>query len=342
VRSTAANNPEKSANRPPDAVGGGVTRLAPSPTGALHLGNVRTFVVNWALARRLGWRVVLRIEDLDTPRVKPGAIEDTIATLAWLGVDWDSGPTVQSEDLEPYRAAMRELAARGLVYPCELTRGEIEAAASAPHRADAGGELDGFGVGGESRYPAGLRPAERPSAFDREDVNWRFAVEPGVVGFDDLVRGPQAIDVAAEVGDFVVWTKRGQPAYQLAVVVDDARAGVNRVVRGNDLVGSAGRQLLLYRALNLRPEPVYWHVPLVVGADGRRLAKRHGDTRVSSYREAGVPAERVIGLMAFWCGVTGERTAMDASAFSAAFDSDRLRRTDVVFTEVDDAWLHSG
>ncbi len=308
----------------------GTTRLAPSPTGALHLGNVRTFIVNWAMARSLGWRIVLRIEDLDTPRVKPGAIEETVDTLRWLGMDWDEGPTVQSHDLAPYRDAMARLAARGLVYPCELTRGEIEAAMSAPHRGE-----------GESRFPAELRPATGPTPFDREDVNWRFVVEPGEIAFEDGVRREQRVDVASGVGDFVVWTKRRQPAYQLAVVVDDARARVDRVVRGDDLVDSTGRQLLLYRALGLAPEPGYWHLPLVVGEDGRRLAKRHGDTRVSSYRAAGVRAERVVGLMAYWSGVAQERDEMTATEFRDRFEVGGLPRRDMVCTEADDLWLRS-
>jgi glutamyl-tRNA synthetase len=314
---------------------GGVTRLAPSPTGALHLGNVRTFAINWALARRHGWWVLLRIEDLDTPRVKPGAIEQTVDLLAWIGLDWDEGPSVQSADLEPYRDAMRRLAGAGLVYPCALTRREIEAAASAPHRGDH-----------EVAFPAGLRPASftpgEPTGFDREDVNWRFAVDPGEVAFEDGVRGDERVDVSRDVGDFVVWTKRGQPAYQLAVVVDDGRAGVDRIVRGDDLVASTGRQLLLYRALGLGPEPAYWHVPLVLGADGRRLAKRHGDTRLETYREAGVPAERVLGLIGAWCGIGDEPTEMTAAQFGARFEASDLPRGDIVWREADDLWLRSG
>lgn len=312
-----------------------MTRLAPSPTGALHLGNVRTFLVNWALARKLDWRVLLRIEDLDTPRVKPGAIEDTIDTLAWLGLDWDVGPEIQSDDLSPYRDAMETLATKKLIFPCELSRTEIEQAASAPHRPE-GSETR------ESVYPASLRPAERPADFDRVDVNWRFAAREGAVAFDDRVRGAQSIDVAADVGDFVVWTKRGQPSYQLAVIVDDAHSGVDRVVRGDDLIASTGRQLMLYRALGLEPEPMYWHLPLAVGPDGRRLAKRHGDTRVSSYRASGVGAERIIGLMASWSGVTPDPEPMTAEQFAERFDVTTLPASDIVFKEVDDAWLHSG
>ncbi|MFM9995701.1 MAG: glutamate--tRNA ligase family protein [Phycisphaerales bacterium] len=304
------------------------TRLAPSPTGALHLGNARTFLVNWALARRLGWRVILRIEDLDTPRNKPGAAGALIDTLRWLGLDWDSGPTIQSADLTPYAAAMRSLASRALTYPSELTRGQVEAVASAPQ--------DGSH---ETPFPASLRPPIGPRGFDDPGTNWRFATPPGPLAFDDEFAGPQRHDVSATVGDFVIWTRRGQPSYQLAVVVDDHRQGVTRVVRGDDLLDSAARQLLLYRALGHAPEPRYIHLPLVRGADGKRLAKRHGDTRIDTYRAAGATPERVIGLVAFWSGALDRRTPMSASEFRSALDLARVPRKDVTFTPEDHAWL---
>jgi len=306
------------------------TRLAPSPTGALHLGNARTFLVNWALARQRGWRIVLRIEDLDGPRIKPGAIESTIDTLRWLGIDWDVGPIVQSRDLEPYRAAMRVLAGRALAYPSELTRGEIDAAASAPQE----------GVH-ETVYPVSLRPALVERAFDREGTSWRFVVRDEPVEFEDRFAGPQRQRPARTIGDFVVWTKRGQPSYQLAVVVDDHRQGVTQVVRGDDLLDSAGRQLLLYRALGLSPEPAYTHLPLVRGPDGKRLAKRHGDTRLERYRIGGAPADRVIGLLASWCGVhprSGPRPTTPAE-FLARLDLSTIPHESIVFTPEDDAWL---
>lgn len=303
------------------------TRLAPSPTGALHLGNARTFLVNWCLARAAGWRVLLRVEDLDTPRVKPGVIDATIATLEWLGLDWDEGPLVQTADLEPYRAAMRELAERGLVYPCELSRGEIAAAASAPNEGEH-----------EVRFDASLRPASRPGRFDDEGTNWRLAVDDGRVALRDRFRGPVGLDVARSVGDFVVWTRRGCPSYQLAVVVDDARQGVTEVVRGDDLLDSAGRQTLLYRALGLGDGPAWTHLPLVRGPDGRRLAKRHGDTRVDRYRAAGVPAERVLALLARWCGVdAGDGTR--AGDLIGRVRLDTIPRHDIIFRPEDDAWL---
>ena len=317
-----------------------VTRLAPSPTGALHLGNARTFLITWALARRLGWRIILRIEDLDTPRVKPGAAAGLIDTLRWLGIDWDDpppgappdNPLVQSNDLEPYRAAMRSLASRALVYPSALTRAQVEAAASAPQE----GAHD-------TPFPAHLRPPLAPLPFDAaaETTNWRFAVPDEPVAFTDAFAGPQSITVAATVGDFVVWTKRAQPAYQLAVVVDDHRQRVTQVVRGDDLLDSAARQLLLYRALGLTPEPAYTHLPLVRGEDGRRLAKRHGDTRIDHYRALGVPAEAVIGLIAHWSIPGAPREPMSAAAFSESFQLSRMPPEPVTFHPEDDQWLRS-
>ncbi len=304
------------------------TRIAPSPTGALHLGNLRTFLVNWAMARQRGWKIVLRIEDLDGPRVKPGSIEQCIDLLSWVGIDWDEGPLIQSEGLEPYEAAMSRLAGAGLVYPCELTRTEIEAAASAPQEGS-----------GELRYPPELRPPLSPMEFADRGTNWRFAVPEETVRFTDGFAGEQSLSPLESVGDFVVWTKRAQPSYQLAVVVDDARQGITHIVRGDDLLDSAARQILLYRALGLT-EPSHWcHLPLVIGEDGKRLAKRHGDTRTATYRERGVPAERVIGLMAFWCGIVDERAPMSAAEFCSGLDPARMSREPVVFTQEDDAWL---
>lgn len=310
-----------------------VTRLAPSPTGALHLGNARTFLVNWAMARRLGWRIVMRIEDLDGPRVKPGAIEGVIDTLHWLGIDWDEGPTVQSHDLAPYTDAMRQLAQRAMVYPCELTRTQIEAAASAPHDVP-----DGAQPGHESRFPAELRPTLAARAFDHPETNWRFATPPDTVEFVDGFAGPQRRTPAESIGDFVLWTKRAQPAYQLAVVVDDHRQGVTHIVRGDDLLDSAARQLLLYRALRLSPEPTYFHFPLVIGPDGRRLAKRHGDTRIDHFRAQGTRPERVIALIARWCGIAGAE-GMTAEELAARLDPASIPRSPVTCTPEDHAWL---
>ncbi len=323
---TSAIAPDSQAN----AAGPPTTRLAPSPTGALHLGNARTFLVNWALARKHGWRIILRIEDIDGPRVKPGAIELTTDLLRWLGLDWDVGPLIQSQDLGPCRDAMQRLAAAAMAYPCELTRSQIEAAASAPQE----GSHD-------IAFPSSLRPALVPRDFARDDErsSWRFATPAGVVEFDDHFAGRQRHDPSGTIGDFVIWTKREQPAYQLAVVVDDARQGVTHVVRGDDLLDSASRQIMLQRALGL-PTPRYYHLPMVKGQDGRRLAKRHGDTRLDSYRAGGVPVERVIGLIGHWCGL-GPRVPMSAPQFRERLRLDTIPRAAVTYTPEDEQWLLS-
>lgn len=303
------------------------TRLAPSPTGALHLGNARTFLVNWAMARQAGWRVVLRIEDLDTPRVKADAMAHAVADLGWLGLDWDAGPFTQAADLSPYWSAVRELAADGHVCRCTCTRRDMEQAASAPHAGEA-----------ERRYPGTCRP-RRWEGEAPDGAALRLRVPDGVLHFDDTAAGPQAFDVQGTTGDFVIWTKAGVPAYQLAVVVDDARQGVTQIVRGDDLLPSTARQLWLYRMLQLTPLPTYTHLPLVVGPDGRRLAKRHGDSRLAWYRDQGVAAERVIALLARWCGIPDAGDAMTAATFARRFDRARMPRTPAVFTPEDHQWL---
>jgi len=308
------------------------TRIAPSPTGALHLGNARTFLVNWALARRHGWGVVLRIEDLDGPRVKSGAADEAIELLAWLGLDWDEGPYYQLHDLAPYREALATLARAGDVYPCRCTRKQIELASlSAPH-----------GDEHELRYPGTCRPAEPtpvdPALLADENVAWRLRVPAGETVFVDQFAGAERHSVDQTVGDFLVGTKGGLPSYQLAVVVDDARQGIDQVVRGDDLLPSTPRQIHIYDRLRLGPAPSYTHLPLVVGSDGRRLAKRHGDSRLSHYRAAGASAARVVGQLAAWCGC-GERREMTAGKFLDKFDLARLPGAPIVFSSEDDRWL---
>jgi len=307
-----------------------ITRLAPSPTGALHLGNARTFLINWALARRNGWRIVMRIEDLDTPRTKPNADQQALDDLRWLGMDWDGEPTYQLDDLSRYEKRLHDLAARRLIYPCRCTRKEIEQAQSAPHEDQH-----------ELRYPGTCVPAENePIVYSADDatIAWRLRVPDEPIAFFDELHGDQSINVQRHVGDFVVATKKGLPAYQLAVVIDDAAAGVTDIVRGDDLLRSTPRQLLIYRTLGLGPEPRYYHVPLVLGEDRRRLAKRHGDTRIALYRELGVDPRRLIGLFAEWCGL-GDRRPMTAAEFADRFELTGLPLTDVMFTPEDDAWL---
>ncbi|QDU18369.1 Glutamate--tRNA ligase [Urbifossiella limnaea] len=234
--------------------------------------------------------MLLRIEDIDSPRVKAGAAEQAQDDLRWLGLDWDGEPVVQTRRLPLYEAALDRLKQLDLVYPCTCTRSDVAAAASAPHAEHEPPTYPGTCAG---RTPAAAAGLAVPFA-------WRFRVADSPP-FDDLYRGHTRVDLRAAGGDFVVWKAAGTPAYQLAVVTDDADAGVTEVVRGDDLVPSTPRQLLLYRALGWAA-PAFAHLPLVVGPDGRRLAKRHGDTRLSALRAAGVAPEAVVGLLAWSCG----------------------------------------
>jgi glutamyl-tRNA synthetase len=267
-------------------------RLAPSPTGAQHVGNARTYLIAWLSARAQSGSVKLRIEDIDSPRIKPGAAEEAMNDLRWLGLDWDGEPVVQTSRLSHYEAALEELKQQELVYPCTCTRSDIAAAASAPH---AGEEVTYPGTCAHRRVADALALQAEGKPFA-----WRFRVTDSPA-FADSFAGEVHIDLKHTGGDFVIWKNAGTPAYQLAVVVDDAAMGVTEVIRGDDLIPSTPRQLLLYRALKLT-QPRFAHVPLVVGEDGRRLAKRHGDTRLSAMCAAGATPEALVGLLAWSCG----------------------------------------
>lgn len=270
----------------------------------------------------------MRVEDLDGPRVKPGAASAALDTLAWLGLDWDGEILTQSEDLTPYRQAMRRLESRDLIYACDLSRQAIRQAHSAPHR----GEHD-------VPYPAAWRPTSlADQRFTGGATNYRLAVPEETIEVEDQFAGPRVYRPIDEVGDFIIWTKQDLPAYQLAVVVDDQRQRVTDVVRGDDLLPSAARQILLYRALGAEP-PRWWHLPLVLGEDGRRLAKRHGDTRLGSYRDSGVGNERIIGLLAWWSGASERREACSLDAFRQRFSLERMSRDPITMTEDDHQWL---
>ena len=303
-----------------------ITRLAPSPTGALHLGNARTFLINWLLARQGGWRIILRVEDLDGPRIKRGADQQAIDELRWLGIDWDEGPIYQSQRRQRYRAAVDDLLNQKLAYPCVCTRKEVDSAASAPHAEDGAAVYPGTC---RDRF-ASIEDAMRQSGGRQPAI--RFDTRGKSVGFTDTFSGPHHFDVERQLGDFVIAKGDGTSAYQLAVVIDDADMGVTDVVRGDDLRDSTPRQILLYRALNLHDRvPNYGHLPLVIGPDGRRLAKRHGDTRIASYRDAGVPSTRVLGLLATWCGIDGVGDEINAGDLIGRFDLNRLPRRPIVF-----------
>jgi glutamyl-tRNA synthetase len=279
-------------------------RLAPSPTGGLHVGHARTFLLAWLAARGAGGRVVLRIEDIDTSRVRAEAIQGAIEDLRWLGLDWDEGPDVggphgpylQSERAGLYRDALERLKRAELVYPCTCTRADVARAASAPHAEDEGPTYPGT-CSGRSAADAGSL-GDHPFA-------WRVRVPPGPVAWPDLFRGETALEPSRLGGDFLVARSNGSFGYQLAVVVDDSGMGVSQVIRGDDLLPSTPRQILLYRALGF-PAPAFGHVPLVVGPDGRRLAKRDDSIKLSALRIGGVDPRRLVGVLAHSLGLTAE------------------------------------
>jgi glutamyl/glutaminyl-tRNA synthetase len=272
-------------------------RLAPSPTGLLHLGHARTFWTAYERAKQgAGGALVLRDEDLDTQRARAEYAAAMLTDLRWLGICWQEGPDAggpyapyrQSERFGFYRDAWERLRVGGWIYPCTCSRRELAAALSAPH--EDGEEEDDD----ERLYPGRCRPAGPAMAAAREPagVNWRFRVPHGeTIAFEDSGMGARSYVAGRDFGDFVIWRRDDVPAYQLACVVDDAAMQITEVVRGADLLKSTARQLLLYRALGLKT-PKWHHCPLVRDAGGQRLAKRTDALSLRTLRERGMsPAE---------------------------------------------------
>ena len=300
-------------------------RFAPSPTGAMHLGNARTALLAWLDARAAGGTFVLRIEDLDRPRVQPGAETALLSDLAWLGIDWDEGPDRggpfapyrQSERTARYDAAIERLLAEGSAFLCACSRLDVARAASAPHDFGAGaGEDHG------PRYPGTCRgrpPAEvhARAASQGRNPAIRFDGRAAQIEFIDEIHGRVATGPGG-VDDFVLRRADSAAAYQLAVVVDDAAMEVTRVVRGDDLLGSTARQIALYRALGLAP-PAFAHVPLVLSAEGERLAKRTRPATVASLRERGLSPEAVVGALASSAGLGAPDRRSSARALLGGF-----------------------
>lgn len=281
-------------------------RIAPSPTGYLHLGHARTFWTAQTRARAQGGTLILRNEDLDRARCRPEFVSAAMEDLRWFGFEWQEGPDLggpfapyhQSVRLGPYRLALEKLQASGFIYPCTCSRKDVQQAATAPHAEDE-----------EPIYPGTCRPKSEAGGQKPEDricfsdlrsppsafrFSWRFRVPDGeIISFTDENLGPQQYVAGKDFGDFVVWSRKDGndvPAYQLACVVDDAAMQITEVVRGEDLLVSTARQILLYRALSLEP-PAFFHCPLLRDAAGERLAKRHDALSLRALRERGEKPE---------------------------------------------------
>ncbi len=292
-----------------------VGRLAPSPTGAQHIGNARTYLITWLAARSCQGTLPLRIEDIDSPRVKSWATQQIYDDLHWLNLDWDGEPIQQTSRLQEYRSALEFLKDQELVYPCTCTRKDVEQAASAPHQEHEGVLYPGTCAGRKAKEADSL---ESPFC-------WRFRLPETTYTFEDRFWGQVRLHSREIGGDFVVWKANDTPAYQLAVVVDDAALSITEVIRGDDLLRSTPRQMVLYQALGFSP-PSFVHVPLVVGTDGRRLAKRHGDTRLSSLRQAGVTSEVLLGLLAWSCGWQSSMTPTTSQELLPLFSLQTIPR----------------
>jgi glutamyl-tRNA synthetase len=288
-------------------------RYAPSPTGALHMGNLRTALLAWLFARRAKGQFVLRIEDLDRPRVRQGATQQILDDLRWLGLDWDEGPDIggpyapytQSERIDIYEQYLQRLQDAGLIYPCYCSRAEIAQIASAPQQGSEGPVYPGtcrhLSAAQRRRYEANNR---RPSLRFRVD-------DERVVTFTDMLVGPCRQHVQSAAGDFIVRRSDGVFAYQFSVVIDDALMHINQVVRGRDLLSSTARQILLFEALGF-PIPAFAHVPLVRDEHGKRLAKRLQSEGLAPLQAQGLGHEQVLGKLAASCGLIGQNTACSA------------------------------
>jgi glutamyl-tRNA synthetase len=261
-------------------------RLAPSPTGYLHLGHARTFWIAQQRAQAAGGTLVLRNEDLDRARCKPEFVTAMFEDLKWFGFHWQEGPDCggeygpyhQSQRTSFYRQAFAQLRAAGLVYPCTCSRKDIQQALQAPHASD-----------DEPIYPGTCR---NRAVDTTARASWRFRVPDGeVISFVDAAQGPQTFVAGKDFGDFVVWRHDDFPSYQLAVVTDDAAMKITEVVRGADLLLSTARQLLLYRALNVQP-PAFYHCDLMTDDSGTRLAKRHDALSLRTLRNQGARPEQ--------------------------------------------------
>ena len=265
------------------------------------------------------------MEDIDGPRKKTTAIAESIDILRWIGLDWDGDIVVQSDRISSHQNMLHTLIEKDLAYHCSLTRKELENVLSAPHKT--------YSFEDPKYRPRNIKlhNSTTPDSY----TNWRFVSARTEHVVQDELYGEQRCDTSS---DFVIWTKDNTPTYQLAVVADDYYQQITHVVRGNDLLQSAAWQEQLYDAMGWTI-PNWLHLPLVIGNDGKRLAKRHGDSRISTFRSRGVSPERIIGLIAKWVSTQHDRTPMSLEKFLSSFDLNKLKPDNIVLTKEDEAWL---
>lgn len=301
-------------------------RYAPSPTGPLHLGNIRTALIAWLQARLSGAGFVMRMEDLDENRALEGCDQEIYENLHWLGLDWDEGPEVggpcgpytQSERKEFYQAALDYLEEGEQVFRCYCSRKDIREASSAPHKR-------------EIIYPGTCRELSREDEAEVQKQkpdrkpSYRIRADDDIIEFEDQIAGAFAQHLAHEVGDFVLRRTDEFFAYQLAVVVDDYLMGITDVVRGEDLLDSTARQIWLYRKLGCPEIPDFWHVPLMTDEEGNRMSKRDGSLSLAQLRKEGATPEQVVGRLAASVGWVEEGTEISASALLDKTDLDAIR-----------------
>ena len=292
-------------------------RFAPSPSGRMHLGNALSAMLSWLSAKSKGGEIVLRIEDLDPARSKAVFAEAIMDDFRWLGLTWDRQSENQSQRSAIYNEKLEFLREKGLVYPCYCSRGELHAA-SAPHASD-----------GRVIYAGTCRNlTEKERAEKTKAPAWRLVMPDTEIGFVDGLQGEQGWNLQRENGDIIVRRADGVAAYQLAVVVDDAAAGVTEVVRGRDLLTSTPTQIYIYRLLDM-PVPDFYHVPMLLAPDGRRLSKRDGDLDFSALREK-YTAEEVIGLLSWLCGLIPKWEKNSVKELVSEFTWEKIKKEDIV------------
>lgn len=315
-------------------------RFAPSPTGKLHIGGARTAIYNWAFARAMGGKFILRIEDTDPERSTEENTQIILRAMRWLGLDWDEGPEVggefgpyhQTERFDTYTAALETLKERGAVYPCFCTKEQL----------DAKREAAGESYAGYDRTCRNMPAEEAQARIDAGEPHvWRLKVPEnhGPIEFDDAVYGHMSFP-ADVMDDMILVRTDGTPTYNFAVVCDDANMQITHVIRGDDHLSNTPRQILIYEALGLKA-PTFAHLSMILGADGKKLSKRHGATSVEEYKAQGFLPDTMVNFLALlgW-SLDGETTIISRDVLCEKFGLDRITKKDAVFDETKLEWMN--